>query len=654
MANTISVNVVADVNNIRGSLNNVNTQLNGFQRTASKVGGALKGMFAGAAILGGAAALGSFFQGAIEEGREAAKVTALTEQVIKSMGNSAGISAAGVGKLAESLSNKTAIDDEVIQSGANLVLTFGNIKNAAGAGNDVFNQTVAAANDMSVALGQDMKSSSIQLGKALNDPIKGVTALTRVGVAFTEQQKTQIASMVAAGDTLGAQKVILAEVNKQFGGAAEAAATPMEKLKVSIGNLKESIGTALIPILDRMATYIVGKLPGWIETAKGAFDTFKTAVAAVAPVLIPLGEALAKVGGFVKDNFAFFGPFAAVLLTVAAAVKVWAAAQVLLNIALTANPIGLVVVAVALLVGAFVLAYKQSETFRNIVNAAFNGIKVVAQAVFAYISLYIKTVFNVIVGIATGDSARVKDAISNAWNAVKNVTSLVWNGLKSIISDVWPAIRSAVASGLASVTAALISGWNSAKATVSAAWIAIRAAVAQGVSNVVSAVRALPGAIAGALGNLGSLLTGAGRSVVQGLIDGIGGMFGAAVAKAKALASAVKDSVKGALGINSPSRVFKVIGQQTVQGLEVGLRDLSGVKDSGAAMAQAVATGYSRPNLELAVGAYGSAQAGMGGGNTYYITNEVPPNVDMAQVGKATVDAIKSYERQNGNRWRVA
>jgi hypothetical protein len=108
---------------------------------------------------------------------------------------------------------------------------------------------------MSVALGQDMKSSAIQLGKALNDPIKGVTALQRVGVSFTASQKDQIKTLVESGRTLDAQKIILGELTKEFGGSAEAAATPLDKLKVHIGNLAEEAGSFLIPAVDKVVTF---------------------------------------------------------------------------------------------------------------------------------------------------------------------------------------------------------------------------------------------------------------------------------------------------------------------------------------------------------------------------------------------------------------
>ncbi len=249
-----------------------------FGRIASAAGVAL----AGAAVVKG-------LSDAVGAARESIKIGKLTEQVIKTTGGAAKISAAQVGDLATQLSKKTGIDDELIQSGANLVLTFTNIRNEAGKGNAIFDRTVAVANDMSVALGQDMKSSSIQLGKALNDPIKGVSALSRVGVSFTAQQKDQIKTLVESGDVLGAQKVILAEVGKEFGGAAAAAATPMDKLKVVVGNLQERVGMALIPIIDKAATFLGDNLPKALDLAGRGFAW--------------LGEKLAPVGRWFSNVF---------------------------------------------------------------------------------------------------------------------------------------------------------------------------------------------------------------------------------------------------------------------------------------------------------------------------------------------------------------
>jgi phage-related minor tail protein len=110
---------------------------------------------------------------------------------------------------------------ELIINSQNVLLTFTKVRNEAGKGNDIFTQGTKAALNLSTALGTDLQASTIQVGKALNDPIKGVTALQRVGVSFTAAQKDQIAAMVKSGDTMGAQKLILGELSTEFGGAAQ-------------------------------------------------------------------------------------------------------------------------------------------------------------------------------------------------------------------------------------------------------------------------------------------------------------------------------------------------------------------------------------------------------------------------------------------------
>jgi hypothetical protein len=191
---------------------------------------------------------------------ESARIGRITAQVIKSTGGAAQITAGQVSSLATAVSDKTGMDDEAVQSGENLLLTFTRIRNEAGAGNDVFNQATQIITDMSAALGQDLSSSAIQVGKALNDPIKGVTALQRVGVSFTASQKEQIQALVETGDVLGAQKIILHELGTEFGGAAAAAATPLDRLKVNVGNVAEQIGGYLIPAVDKAATWLSGTL----------------------------------------------------------------------------------------------------------------------------------------------------------------------------------------------------------------------------------------------------------------------------------------------------------------------------------------------------------------------------------------------------------
>ena len=234
------------------------------ERSAEGTGKKLKGMGRMAVAAAGAAGLAALvgtLKIGVDEMSEAAKVGAQTEAVLKSTGGAAKVSAGHVADLAGALMEKSGVDDEAIQSGENLLLTFTNIRNGVKKSDKVFDQTTKTMLDMSVALGQDTKTSAIQLGKALNDPIKGVTKLQKVGVTFTDAQKEQIKTLTESGDTMGAQKVILQELQREFGGSAEAAGKTLPGqiaiLKESFNNLAGDLVKTLVPALQKITGFFV-------------------------------------------------------------------------------------------------------------------------------------------------------------------------------------------------------------------------------------------------------------------------------------------------------------------------------------------------------------------------------------------------------------
>lgn len=274
---------------------------------------------AGFAIAG--AALFKIGGDSLAEAREAQKVGAITTQVIKSTGGAANVTAAQVGDLTSKLSAKVGIDDEVIQRGANMLLTFKNIHDEVGKGNAIFDQSVAITTDMAAAMAGgmggeiDLKAASIQVGKALNDPIKGITALSKVGVSFTDQQKLQIKALVDSGKTMDAQKIILRELKSEFGGTAAAQATLADKTKVAWGNIEEQLGGVLLPLVDKAERAFLKKgvpaITGWVDTfekkgvpaLKHFYDRAKPLVAETLPAL---GDTL----GTVRDVLADAAPYA--------------------------------------------------------------------------------------------------------------------------------------------------------------------------------------------------------------------------------------------------------------------------------------------------------------------------------------------------------
>ena len=220
--------------------------------TALKMVPARLGLAAGVIVRGLSGAINAGMKSLTEEG----VVVAQTNAVIRSTKHAANISAAAIRDLSNAIEDKTTIDDKQVQAGANMLLTFTNIKNAAGAGNDIFNQSVSVLADLSTAMGTDMKSAAVQLGKALNDPLKGVTALQRVGVTFDATQKKQIANFMKAGKVAEAQKIILRELNKEFGGSGAAfAATDAgkaAKFQDAIEGIQQSLTRSLLPAITRI------------------------------------------------------------------------------------------------------------------------------------------------------------------------------------------------------------------------------------------------------------------------------------------------------------------------------------------------------------------------------------------------------------------
>lgn len=267
--------------------------------------------------------VGNFLRSANNEARESQKVNAITANVIKQTGAAAKVTAGQVGDLATAISNKTGIDDEAVQASANLLLTFKQIRNEAGKGNQIFNRATAAAQDLAAAGFGDANSAAKMLGKALNDPAKGMTALSRAGVTFTAEQQKQVKAMVKSGDLLGAQKIIMKEVESQVGGSAAASSTAAEKIAVKWGNLKETFGTAFVipavdyiskklsPVLDVMSaaipraqafikSFMAGDGKAGLLATLGSVLTLlsplKMLFAAIQPLLPQLGQALMQVG----------------------------------------------------------------------------------------------------------------------------------------------------------------------------------------------------------------------------------------------------------------------------------------------------------------------------------------------------------------------
>jgi len=271
----------------------------------NKVRGNFQNLGRNAAIAG--AAVGTFGAAIAFSARSLARIQKIniqTTSVLKSTGTTANGTAKDIENLAGSLEALTATEAETIQEGANLLLTFKNIQNQAGAGNDIFNQTTAAMVGVARAMRTSASGEAIRLGKALNDPVKGISALTRVGITFTEQQKAQIKALSESGDLMGAQKIILAELQSQFGGSGAAFAKSftgqLQLLQHELGTVGEEATMVVMPALQQMVDGFRELLPVVGPQLKAAlatvdFKAFAKTIVDTVTFLVQNAEAIMKV-----------------------------------------------------------------------------------------------------------------------------------------------------------------------------------------------------------------------------------------------------------------------------------------------------------------------------------------------------------------------
>jgi hypothetical protein len=166
------------------------------------------------------------------------------EAVLKSTGFAAGLTASELDRMARALQDSTRFSDDNIASAQNALLTFTKI------GRETFPEATKAVLDFAQANGVDATGAAQLLGRALNDPIRGVTQLSRAGIQFTEQQKNQIEALVKTGQTAQAQAIILQQLSVATGGSAEAAAKgtgAFAQLKNTFSNVAAAVGQEIAP-----------------------------------------------------------------------------------------------------------------------------------------------------------------------------------------------------------------------------------------------------------------------------------------------------------------------------------------------------------------------------------------------------------------------
>lgn len=557
---------------------------------------ALAGVAAvGAAVVGIGAFIADGFAG-VTEGQDA---VSQLETTIKSMGNVAGVSSEQLQEFAGKIQETTKFSAETVNGVQSMLLTFGEVKAKGG----IFDRATQSALDMAQALGSDASGAAVQLGKALNDPIQGVSALSKVGVSFSDDQKKVIESLVKTGDMAGAQTIILKELEKQFGGSAAAAGQTfsgqMTRAQNALGEVAESIAIRILPLVQRLADAFIQNMPqiqaftdravnaviaGFEYLSKNVFPVLVTAFNAVRPVVLATAQVLGELGSravpVIVTAFNAARPVLAQVATTLVALGTQAV-PVLMN-AIRSGQTGLL---------ALVTGFQQLSVWvqrnKEILIPLAAGLGTVAAA-FA--------IHRAAVVAAT--------AITTAWTAVTTAATAASVALRVAIAFITGPVGLAIAAitALIAVGVYLYRNWDEVKARALQIWAQVKETISRAMQGVVTylqnldlkevAVRLLVGFVNGMRGAVGLVLR-AGEAVggailtalkalpakmlelagqiVAGLVNGIKAGVGRVGEAARNLASSAFDAVKKKLNIQSPSKEMFILGEHTANGFANGI-----------------------------------------------------------------------------------
>lgn len=277
-------------------------------------------------------------------------------------------------------------------------------------------------------------------------------------------------------------------------------------------------------------------------------------VAAAASAGLAWAVAQAKAGAATVATTAKIVAQRAVQLTIAAATKAWAAAQWLLNIAMTANPIGLVILAIVALIAIFVLAWKKSSLFRAIVIGSWMAIRVATVAVFNFLKGFIIKIWSGIRAYFTTVFAIYRFIFTKAWAGIKAVTKAAFAAARTYIINPMNAALAFIRSIPGKVRSGLSNLRANAQNAFSGAFNAAKSTAVGILNSFVSFVRGIPGKASSALSSLGSRirsvisgidLFSAGASLISGLTSGIQSKIQSAISAVQSGVSKIKGLLPG-------------------------------------------------------------------------------------------------------------
>jgi hypothetical protein len=465
------------------------------------------------------------------------------------------------------------------------------------------NESLATATEQLIKVHAGNTRALKEVGIVIPPVTAAVQKLKDAGVDNTTALGRHELALAAVQDKLAtgakAADILSGKIKGQAKEFSDSAAGGMAQFHAQIGALEEKLGTALIPALTQAAD-VLASLTGFLSAHTNVVQGLVIGLGALSAVLLAVSVHTAIVS--------------AAEAVASAATGVWTAAQWLLNAALDANPIGLVIIAIAGLVAGLALLYTHSETVREIVHdiaqnalpaltTAWNTVKTAVGLLIDYFVGPFKTQFDAISGVINVVKDLLNGNFSQAWTDIKTTIDNVFSDINTMFGG----LPDKLGGYVASIGAAALKIGNAIANNISSA-------VTGGISDVVGFFTALPGKITNALGDLSRLLYNAGASILQGLIDGMTSKL----KDVEGLASSIGGKIASLKGPLDYDRVLLVPhGQAIIQGLQAGMQ--SGLGDLNrltASIAPSISANVTASPLTASTGG-----ASPGGGNVYVTVN---------------------------------
>jgi hypothetical protein len=268
MTTQIKAELLIGISNWQKGLTKASKEMAGFGKSMRTLSGIAKGALAFLSV----DLFAGFVRGA-ELARQSDQKLQKVAESMKLFGERTSVVTKELQEYADKLELSTGFQAEQIKQVQTTLLTFKQIGKSAGVVGGIFERTTEAALDLAAAGFGTVESNAKQLGKALNDPIKGLTSLTKAGVTFTDSEKKRIKTLVESNKLGEAQVLVLEAIEKQVGGVAESSALTSKKLENLFGQIADAIGEEILPVLDDLVVWFssaAGKdaLQQWIKDLK--------------------------------------------------------------------------------------------------------------------------------------------------------------------------------------------------------------------------------------------------------------------------------------------------------------------------------------------------------------------------------------------------